>query len=61
MITWNGPVKQNISCLVRRSCDNATNVAFLTRLVLGWRLALVCSSHDIVMFLEAVGLGEGCL
>ena len=61
VITWNGPVKQSISCLVRRSCDSATDVAFLMRLVLGWRLALVSSSHGIVMLLEAIGLSEGCL
>ena len=61
LITWNVPVKQRISCLVRRSCDSAANVAFLMRLVLGWRLALVCSSHGIVLLLEAIGLGETCL
>jgi hypothetical protein len=54
-------VKQSISCLVRRSCDSATDVALLMRLVLGWRLALVCGSHGIVMLLEVIGLDEGCL
>jgi hypothetical protein len=58
LITWNVPVKHSISCLVRRSGDSATNVAFLMRLVLGWRLALVCSSHGIFMLLEAIGLSE---
>ena len=61
LITWNFPVKQRIACLIRRSCESATNVAFLMRLVLGWRLALVCNSHGIVLLLEAIGLGEGCL
>ena len=61
LITWNVTVKQRISCLVRRSCDSATDVAFLMRLVMGWRLALVCSSHGILMLLKAIGLGEGCL
>ena len=61
VVTWNGPVQQSSASLIRRSYGSATNVAFLMKLVLGWRLALVCSSNGIVLLLEAIGLGEGCL
>ena len=55
-----GSRRQHSACLVRRSCGSATNVVFLTKRVLGWRLLLVCDSHGVVLLFQAIGLGEGC-
>lgn len=44
-----------------RSCGNASKVVFLMQLLLGQKMALVCSSHGFVLLLKAIGLGEGCL
>jgi hypothetical protein len=55
-----GSRRQHSTCLVRRSGGSATNVVFLRKRILGWRLLLVCGSHGVVLLFQAIGLGEGC-
>lgn len=46
------------ACKVSRRSGSATTVVFFMRLVLGWRLGLVYSSHGVVLLLKVNGLVE---